>query len=79
MHAAGDAAGLAALLAPDGRLTSALGATSEQVGWDDITVAPVMGSARPEKLAALLDAAASGALRVPLAHLHPRRVAAGHR
>ena len=60
VHAAGDVAALAALLNPDGRLVSALGATAEQAGLDDITVTGVMAVAEPEKFAALLASVAAG-------------------
>jgi NADPH:quinone reductase-like Zn-dependent oxidoreductase len=71
VHAAGDAAALAALLNPDGRLVSALGATAEQAGRDDITVTGVMAVAEPEKFAALLASVAAGTLRVPVARTYP--------
>ena len=71
VHAAGDVAALAALLNPDGRLVSALGATGEQAGRDGITVTGVMAVAEPEKFAALLAAVAAGTLRVPVARSYP--------
>jgi len=71
VHAAGDVAALAALLNPGGRLVSALGATAEQAGRDDITVTGVMAVAEPEKLAALLASVAAGTLRVPVARTSP--------
>jgi hypothetical protein len=64
-YTAGDAAALATLK-PDGRLASALGATSEQIGRGDITVTPVVAVAQPEKLSSLLDAVAAGAVTVPI-------------
>ena len=67
IHAAGDAAQLASLLPPGGRLASVLGATAEQLGRDDLTLIPVVATATPEKLTALLEAVASGALVVPVA------------
>ncbi len=71
VHAAGDVAALAALLNPDGRLVSALGATAEQAGRDDITVTGVMAMAEPEKFAALLAGVAAGTLKVPVARSYP--------
>ena len=71
VHAAGDVAALAALLNPDGRLVSALGATGEQAGRDGITVTGVMAVAEPEKFAALLAGVAAGTLRVPVARTYP--------
>ena len=61
---------LAALLLAGGCLASALGATGEHVGRDDVTVVPVMAVATTEKLSALLNAAASGEVRVPIAATH---------
>jgi NADPH:quinone reductase-like Zn-dependent oxidoreductase len=71
VHAAGDVAALAALLSPDGHLVSALGATAEQAGREDITVTGVMAVAEPEKFAALLASVAAGTLRVPVARTYP--------
>lgn len=70
VHTAGDAGALAALLPAGGRLASALGATGEQVGRDDVVVVPVMGVATTDKLSGLLDAAASGELQVPVSATH---------
>ena len=77
VHAAGDVAALAALLSPGGRPVSALGATAEQAGRDDITVTGVMAVAEPEKFAALLASVAAGTLRVPVARTYPLDEAAG--
>ena len=71
VHAAGDVAALAALLNPDGRLVSALGATAGQAGRDDITVTGVMAVAEPGKFAALLASVTAGTLRVPVARSYP--------
>ncbi len=71
VHAAGDVAALAALLSPGGRLVSALGATAEQAGRDDVTVTGVMAVAEPKKFAALLASVAAGTLRVPVARTYP--------
>jgi NADPH:quinone reductase-like Zn-dependent oxidoreductase len=70
VHLAGDPGEYAALLRPDGRLASALGATQEQVGRDDVTVTPVMASFTPEKLAGLLRQVADGTLQVPVARTY---------
>ena len=64
-------AALGALLRPKGRLASALGATEEQVGRDDVTVTAVMATATEPKLRSLLDAVAAGSLRVPVAQVYP--------
>jgi NADPH:quinone reductase-like Zn-dependent oxidoreductase len=66
VHAAGEPAALGALLAPGGRLVSAVGATAEQVGRDDVTVTAVMAAYTPAKLAALLEQVAAGQLAVPI-------------
>jgi NADPH:quinone reductase-like Zn-dependent oxidoreductase len=71
IHVAGDPAALAALLQPSGRLASALGATVDQAGRDDVSVTPVMGVATPQKLTSLLDAVASGVLAVPIMRTYP--------
>jgi NADPH:quinone reductase-like Zn-dependent oxidoreductase len=55
---------------PGGRLATLLGASLEQTGRDDITVIPIYASATAEKVSALVDAAASGALRVPIAQIY---------
>jgi NADPH:quinone reductase-like Zn-dependent oxidoreductase len=64
LHAAGDPASLATTLRVGGRLASMLGATTEQVGRDDIIVVAVVAHATPEKLADLLQEVASARLRV---------------
>jgi NADPH:quinone reductase-like Zn-dependent oxidoreductase len=76
VHTAGDAANLAALLPPGGRLVSSLGATAEQVGRADITVTPVVAAADPVKLAPLLAEVACGTLKVPVTHTYPLERAA---
>ena len=76
VHTAGDAASLAALLPPGGRLVSALGATGEQVGRDDITVTPVVATAEPAKLSTLLADVACGRLKVPVTRTYPLEQAA---
>jgi NADPH:quinone reductase-like Zn-dependent oxidoreductase len=70
VHAAGDPAELAAVIRPGGRLASALSATAEQAGRDDITVTPVVAVASREKLSALLAEVAAGRLEVPIAHTY---------
>lgn len=71
IHAAGDAATLAGLLAPGGRLSSALGATNEAVGRDDVTVTGVMAAPASEHLPHLLAQVADGTLVVPVAATYP--------
>lgn len=63
VHAAGAAGALFPLLAPGGRFASALGATQDQSGRDDITVAPVLAQATRDKLTALLGQVAAGRCR----------------
>jgi NADPH:quinone reductase-like Zn-dependent oxidoreductase len=64
VHSAGDPAALATLLKDGGAVASTLGATADQVGRDDITVAAIMAAATAEKLAALLERVGKGKLRV---------------
>jgi len=64
VHAAGDPAALATILNAGGAIASTLGATAEQVGREDVTVATIMAAATAEKLAALLERVAKGELRV---------------
>ena len=71
VHAAGDAAELAALLTPGGRLASVLGADPAALGRDDVTVSSLLADPTTEKLARLLDAASSGRLNVPVAATYP--------
>ncbi|TCN37294.1 NADPH:quinone reductase-like Zn-dependent oxidoreductase [Kribbella orskensis] len=66
VHAAGDPATLAGVLQPGGRLASALGATPEQAGRDDVTVLTAMADATSEQLTKLLEATANGSLQVPV-------------
>ena len=66
LHFAGDGAALAALLIPGGRIASTLGLTPEQLGRDDVTLAPIMASPATATLAKLADAAATGIIRVPI-------------
>src|SRR5438067_10018677 len=66
LHFAGDGAALAALLAPGGRIASTLGLTPEQLGRDDVTLAPIMASPATATLAKLADAAATGIIRVSI-------------
>jgi NADPH:quinone reductase-like Zn-dependent oxidoreductase len=71
VHTAGDAASLAALLPPGGRLASTLGATREQVDRDDITVTAVMAGPQPKNLTGLLAEVACGTLKVPVTRTYP--------
>jgi len=64
LHSAGDAATIGQVLRPGGAVASTLGATSDQVGRDDVTVAGIMAAATGDKLAALLGHVAAGNLRV---------------
>jgi NADPH:quinone reductase len=66
LHFAGDGAALAALLSPGGRMASTLGLSSEQLGRDDVTLAPIMASPVTATPAKLADAAAVGIIRVPV-------------
>jgi NADPH:quinone reductase-like Zn-dependent oxidoreductase len=70
VHGAGDVATLAALLRPQGRLASALSASPEQAGRDDIAILSVMADGSTETLGKLLAATASGELRVPVARTY---------
>jgi NADPH:quinone reductase-like Zn-dependent oxidoreductase len=64
LHAAGDAATLAATLKAGGTLASTRGASADEVGREDVVVAPIMAAATADKLAALLEQVAAGNLRV---------------
>lgn len=64
VHAAGDPTALATTLRGGGAMASTIGATAEQLGRDDVTLAPIMAAATAEKLAALLERVANGGLRV---------------
>ena len=66
LHFAGDGAALATILSAGGRMASTLGLTAEQLGRDDITLAPIMASPVTATLAKLADAAATGLIRVPI-------------
>ena len=58
-----------AVLVPErsgGRIASTLGLTPEQLGRDDVTLAPIMASPATATLAKLADAAATGIIRVPI-------------
>ena len=48
-----------------------LGADPAQVGRDDVTVTSLVADPTADKLTQLLDAAASGQLRVPIAMTYP--------
>jgi NADPH:quinone reductase-like Zn-dependent oxidoreductase len=64
LHAAGDAATVGSLLRTGGTVASTLGATPEQLGRDDVTLAGIMAAATSDKLARLLQFVADGKLRV---------------
>jgi NADPH:quinone reductase-like Zn-dependent oxidoreductase len=64
LHFAGDAATIGQTLRAGGTVATTLGATRDQIGGDDVTVAGIMAAATPDKLAALLDHVAAGNLRV---------------
>lgn len=64
LHAAGDAAALGATLNAGGTLASTRGASAEEVGREDVTVAPIMAAATAGKLAVLLEQVVNGDLRV---------------
>ncbi len=64
LHAAGDAAALGTTLKAGGTIASTRGASAEEIGRKDVTVAPIMAAATADKLAALLDQVAAGTLRV---------------
>jgi NADPH:quinone reductase-like Zn-dependent oxidoreductase len=70
-HSAGDAATVGALLKPDGRLASVIGATAEQVGRDDITVTAVQATSTPQGFGALLAAVGDRRLKVPVFSTYP--------
>lgn len=64
VHSAGDPAALASLVKTGGAVASTVGATAEQFGGEDVTVATIMADATTNKLATLLQRVASGELRV---------------
>ena len=64
LHAAGDAAALGTTLKAGGTIASTRGASVDEIGRKDVTVAPIMAAATADKLAALLDQVAAGTLRV---------------
>jgi NADPH:quinone reductase-like Zn-dependent oxidoreductase len=64
VHAAGDPATIGRVVRAGGAVASTLAATPEQLGRDDVTVTAIMAAATADKLARLLDHAASGKLRV---------------
>jgi NADPH:quinone reductase-like Zn-dependent oxidoreductase len=71
LHAAGDAAAVGTTVRPGGTVASTLGATAENLGRDDVTLAPIMAAATGDKLARLLDAVAAGKLRVNVEAMIP--------
>lgn len=64
LHLAGDPAKIGEVVRAGGAVATTLGATSEQVGRDDVELAGIMAAASPDKLARLLDYVAAGQLRV---------------
>jgi NADPH:quinone reductase-like Zn-dependent oxidoreductase len=76
IHAAGDAPALAALLPAGGRLVSALGATNEAVGRDDITVTGIQAAGSEHHLGQLLAQVADGTLVAPVGAAYPFEEAA---
>jgi NADPH:quinone reductase-like Zn-dependent oxidoreductase len=64
LHLAGDAAAVAQSVRVGGTVATTLGATAEQVGRGDVTVAGIMAAATPDKLAVLLGHVAAGHSRV---------------
>jgi len=64
LHAAGEAAALGATLKAGGTLASTRGASAQEVGRQDVSVASVMAAATADKLATLLDHAAKGEIHV---------------
>jgi NADPH:quinone reductase-like Zn-dependent oxidoreductase len=64
LHAAGEAAALGTTLKAGGTIASTRGASAEEIGREDVTVAAIMAAATADKLAALLDQVAAGTLRV---------------
>lgn len=77
LHAAGEAATLAQLLAAGGHLVSVLGADPAQVGREDVTITSFTAEPTAEKLTLLLDSAATGKLTVPVAGTCALEQAAG--
>lgn len=71
LHLAGDAAQLTGLLRSGGRIASTLGFGQDAADRQDVTVHTVMADPTPKTLIALADAAASGALRVPVTATYP--------
>lgn len=71
LHLAGDAAQLADLLAPGGRIASTLGFGPDQLDGRDATATAVMADPNPAVLDRLAAHAASGALRVPITRTYP--------
>jgi NADPH:quinone reductase-like Zn-dependent oxidoreductase len=64
VHAAGDAATLGATVKTGGVIASTRGATTEEIGREDVTIVAIMAAATADKLATLLGQVAAGKLRV---------------
>jgi NADPH:quinone reductase-like Zn-dependent oxidoreductase len=71
LHAAGDPTAPAGVLTAGGRFVSVLGATSGQIGRDDVSATGMMATYTPAKLAGLLAKVATGELTVPIAGSYP--------
>ncbi len=80
LHLAGDAAALADLLAADGVLVSALGASPEQFEGRDVRAVALMATPTPESLDELASLLVAGSLRAPITRTYtldevPRAIA----
>jgi NADPH:quinone reductase-like Zn-dependent oxidoreductase len=70
-HSAGEPGTLARVLAPGGRMVSALGATAEQAGRADVDVTAIMAAPTYNKMTRLFEAVAEGSLQAPIANTYP--------
>ena len=71
LAAAGDAAQLGALLAPNGRLASVLLMSPDQAGLEGVHVTAVMANPDAAALDRLAAEVAAGRLRVPIQRTYP--------
>jgi NADPH:quinone reductase-like Zn-dependent oxidoreductase len=71
LHATGDPAVAAAALTGGGRFVSVVGATTEQLGREDVALDGVMASYTPAKLGGLLTKIAAGELTAAVASRYP--------
>ena len=76
-HLAGDAAVVSGLAKAGGRVASLLGASTESVGRDDVTVVAIQARVPAEKLARLVAEVAAGRLEVVIASTYPLDKATG--